>query len=65
MPYSGDLGSQCAVSGKEQLRLLLLLAVSRNQAASAHATGACASALALELLPWGVGVKSMCSGAGT
>jgi hypothetical protein len=35
MPHSGELGSQHAVSRKEQLRLLLLSAVSRNQAALA------------------------------
>ncbi len=35
MPHSGELGSQCAVSRKEQLRLRLLSAVSRNQAALA------------------------------
>ncbi len=34
MPYSGELGSQRAVSRKEQLTLLLLSAVSRNQAAA-------------------------------
>ncbi len=38
MPHSGELGSQRAVSRKEKLRLLLLSAVSRNQAALAPAS---------------------------
>jgi hypothetical protein len=37
MPHSGEFGSQRAVSRKEQLKLLLLSAVSRNQAGSQRA----------------------------
>jgi hypothetical protein len=35
MPHLGELGSQRAISRKEQFRLRLLSAVSRNQAALA------------------------------